>query len=121
MTATTKTLSALLQKATIDDHEEILKACNGALKTSRNDPELLHTRVVALLKLERYEDALKALDEQQDRLKGRTQFEKAYSLYKIGHYEDAKATAKSIVSDRGVKHVEAQAVRNPRHFPFWIR
>ena len=111
MAATVKTLSALLQKVTIDDHEEILKACNAALKTSRNDPELLHIRVAALLQLDRHEDAIQTLKDHSVILNERTKFERAYALYKVGSLDEAKALAHDCTGNRGAIHVEAQAVR----------
>ena len=111
MAAQTKTLTALLQHATISDHDEILKECNAALKSSKNAPELLHTRIVALLKLERYEDVLKALEEGSKQLQEITKVEKAYALYRTGQLEEAKDLARSIGDSRAARHVEAQAVR----------
>ena len=110
MSSAAKTLSALLEQASIDDHEEILKACNNALKTSKNDPELLRVRFVALIKLDRYDDALQIVKESGDKFKDRAKIECAYALYKTGQLEEAKALAKSITNHRGARHVEAQAV-----------
>ena len=106
----TKTLSALLQGSSIDNHEEILKACDASLKHSKGDVELRHIKFVALLKLDRYDDALRVLEEGGDRLKQKVPIERAYALYKIGDYEEAKHLAKIISEDRGARHVEAQAV-----------
>ena len=117
MAAAGKSLSALLQQNSIDDHEDVLKACNTALKTSRNDPQLLHVRLVALLKLDRYDDALRLLDESGDRLKERAKVERAYALYKTGNLEEAKSLANGIVENRGAMHIEAQAVRKLHEFP----
>jgi len=111
MATPAKTLSALLQRSTIDDHEEILKACDASLKQSKGDLELQHVKSVALLKLDRYEDALRVLDENGDSLKKRAAFERAYGLYKVGELSQAKEIAKSITEERGARHVEAQAVR----------
>ncbi len=97
-----KTLSALLQSATIDDHEEVLQACNTSLKQSKKDPGVQHVKVVALLKLDRY-----------DELKNKAGVERAYALYKIGKLVEAKEIVTGIVNDRGARHVEAQAVRIP--------
>lgn len=110
MSSTAKTLSALLQQASIDDPEEILKTCNNALKTSKNDPELLHVRFVALVKLDRYDDALQIVKESGDKFKDRAKIERAYALYKTGQLKEAKALAKSITDQRAARHVEAQAV-----------
>ena len=117
MAIPSKSLSALLKQSSIDDHEEILKACNTALKATKNDPELLHVRLVALLKLDRYEDALQVLEESGDRLKERAKVEKAYALYRTGKLQDAKALARSVVENRGARHIEAQAVRKLHLLP----
>ena len=111
MATPAKTLSALLQRSTIDDHEEILKACNHSLKQSKNDLDTQHVKVVALLKLDRYEDALRVLEEGGDKLKGKAAVERAYALYKIGELAEATKIAKSVTENRGARHVEAQAVR----------
>ena len=112
MATTSKNLSALLEQSSIDDHEEILKACNNALKASKNDLELLHVRLVALLKLDRYGDALRVLEEGGNKLRGKARLERAYALYKIGNLEEAKRIAKEVTENRGARHIEAQAVWN---------
>lgn len=110
MTTATKPLSALLQRTTVTDHEEVLQACNASLKVSRNDFETQHIKFVALLKLDRYDDALRVLEESGDKLKERTGVERAYALYRMGELEKAKDAARGIMHGRGAKHVEAQAV-----------
>lgn len=110
MATRAKTLSALLQRTSIDDHEEVLKACNASLKHSKSDLELQHIKLVALLKLDRYDDALRVLEEGGDRLKQRVTIERAYALYKVGEFEEAKNVAKRLPEQRGARHVEAQAV-----------
>ena len=110
MATPTKTLSALLQRTSINDHEEVLKACNAASKQSKGDLELQRIKFVALLKLDRYDDALRVLEEGGDRLKQRVPTERAYALYKVGDFEEAKNLAKRVLEERGARHVEAQAV-----------
>lgn len=111
MAQPSKSLSALLQRATIDDDEEVLQACNSVLAKSKGDQQAQHVKVVALLNLDRFEDALRVLEEGGDALKASASLEFAYALYKVGRLEEAvKAAAKSSVG-RGAKHVEAQAVR----------
>lgn len=103
----TSTLTSLLRGSTIEDHEEVLKAANAVLKASKNNPDALHTRVVALLKLDRFHDALRALDDGGDRLAERCVLEKAYALYKTGQLAEAEKLVQG--SDkRGLKHVAAQ-------------
>ena len=111
----TATLTTLLRSATIEDHEEVLKAANAVLKSSKNDPEGLHTRIVALLKLDRFDDALRALDDGGDKLAGRCVLEKAYALYKTGQLAEAEKLARE--SDkRGLKHIAAQVAYRAEKF-----
>lgn len=111
----TATLTSLLKGSTVEDHEEVVKAANAFLKTSKNNPEALHTRVVALLKLDRFEDALRALDEGGDKLADRCVLEKAYALYKSGKFAEAENLAKG-TSNRGLKHVAAQVAYREEKF-----
>lgn len=103
-------LSTLLRQTTLDDHEDVLRAADALLKNSRNDIGAQHVKVVALLKLDRYEDALRILADGGDELGARTILEKAYALYKLGKWEEAEITAAQAPSRRALKHVEAQAV-----------
>ena len=107
--AATATLANLLRQGSIDDHEELLKAAEATLKTSKSDLEAQHVKVVALLKLDRYEEALKALESGGNALRGKAQLEHAYALYKTGRNEEAAKLAQKS-NDRGSKHVEAQSV-----------
>lgn len=108
-----KSLSALLQQSTIEDHEDVLRACNASLERNKNDVDTQHVRFIALLKLDRYDDALKALEEAGDKLKQRAGLEQAYALYKSGNLQEATRIAKGVRNDRGARHVEAQAVSLP--------
>ena len=108
MATTTPLLTALLKKATIDDHDEILKASNAALKKNKSDAEAQHSKIVALLNLEEYDDAVKFVDECGDSLKTKAPLEYAYALYKTGRLREAADLAQT-VDDRGARHLEAQA------------
>lgn len=123
MASRRQSLSALLQQTTIDDHDEILKACNALLKQSKNDAGTLHTKVVALLKLDRYEDALQVLIDAGPALENEAQLENSYALYKTGQLSEARHIAKGITTNRGARHVEAQAVcvhRAMRHLHLYL-
>ncbi|KAG0647482.1 Signal recognition particle subunit SRP72 [Hyphodiscus hymeniophilus] len=111
----TSTLTSLLRGATIEDHEEVLKAANAVLKTSKNNPDGLHTRVVALLKLDRFDDALRALDDGGDKLADRCMLEKAYALYKTGQLAEAERLARGS-DERGLQHVAAQVAYRAEKF-----
>ena len=110
MASTSQSLNALLKRTTIEDHAEVLEACNANLKLSKSDIDIQHAKFIALLKLDRYGDALRVLEAGGDRLKQKARFEWAYALYKIGEYEQATAIANGVEDQRGARHVEAQAV-----------
>ncbi|EHY56292.1 hypothetical protein ABEF92_007356 [Exophiala dermatitidis] len=104
---TSSSLSAILQKTSLDDHEEILNATNKAIKASKSDLEAQHVKVVALIKLDRFDEAVKFIEEAGDALKKRAELEYAYALYKSGRLGEAVELA-SKLKDRGARHIEAQ-------------
>jgi Putative TPR-like repeat len=112
-TGAVQTLSTLLRRSTIGDPEEVLELCNAALRKSRNDIQAQHAKVVALLKLDRYEDSLRVLEEGGEDLIKKASLEYAYALYKSGKLDEAADFAARINAGRGAKHVEAQAVGLP--------
>lgn len=105
-----------MRSAEITDHDEVLKAANAALKASKSSQEALHTRVVALIKLDRFADALRALDDGGDKLAETCALEKAYALYKVGDLEQAEKIVQAASSDRGLKHVAAQVAYRAERF-----
>lgn len=121
-TYTPATLSALLKSLNLShetpNHAEILKHANNVLKTNKSHPEALHTKAVALLNLDRFEDVVKTLEENYIE---EAKFELAYALYKSGKWERAEQVAREAREKaqgpgadrvrRGLGHVEAQAVR----------
>ncbi|KEY65769.1 hypothetical protein S7711_08708 [Stachybotrys chartarum IBT 7711] len=110
-------LASLLRSSTIDDHEEVLKAANAALKADKKDFATQHTRVVALLKLDRFDDALRAIGEGGDKLEASCKLEKAYALYKTGKLDDAAALLQSAPADqRSYSHVAAQVAYRAERF-----
>lgn len=109
MAASSKSLSTLLAQTSLDDHDEFLKAANAAIKKSRADLDAHHAKAVALLKLDRYEDAVKVFED-IPQLQEKAQFEYAYALYKSGNAGKAVEVARADDSTRAMKHVLAQAV-----------
>lgn len=114
----TATLSTLLGSSSIDDHDEVLKAVNAVLKTSKSNPDALYTRIVALLKLDRFEDALRAFDDGGDKLAQRGALEKAYALYKTGQLEEAREIIDNAgdSASRGLRHIAAQVAYRAENF-----
>lgn len=106
----TQSLNSLLQRATIDDHEEVLASANAALAKSKSDLRAQHVKVVALSKIDRYEDSLRVFEEGGDTLKKTAALEYAYALYKCGRLDEAIDTVSRFASGRGASHLEAQAV-----------
>jgi signal recognition particle subunit SRP72 len=116
MDTSTNSLASLLAQTSLEDHNEVLKAANAAIKKSKTDLEAHHARAVALLNLDRFDDAADVFKEVKP-LQEKARFEYAYALYKTG--DAAKAVevleAEGTTSDRGVKHVLAQAVCGSKH------
>jgi signal recognition particle subunit SRP72 len=112
MAASTKSLSSLLAQTSLDDHEEVLKAANAAIKKSKGDQDAQHVKAIALLHLDRYQDALEVFDAVKE-LQEKARFEYAYALYKTGNATKAVEVAEAAGPDagRGMKHMLAQAVR----------
>src|SRR6202000_3207644 len=88
----------------------ILSECNKALKSSKgSDSETQHVKIVALLKLDRYEEAAKFIENNIGaELRKKAELEYAYALYKTGRLKEAADLAATIQS-RGGRHIEAQA------------
>lgn len=105
-------LGALFKDSSDTNHEEIVEACDALLEKSKDDAEVQHVKVVALLKLDLFEAALRVFERGGETLKSYAQLEYAYTLYKSGKLEEARDVAHSL-EQRGAKHVEAQAVSCP--------
>lgn len=102
------TLASLLKKSTIEDHDEVLKASEKELKGSPNDSQAQQAKAIALLKLERYEDALKYFSG-LSALKGSLPEAYAYCLYRSGKFEEAVKAASEVQDSRGAQHITLQA------------
>lgn len=112
MSKPTPDLSTLLRQTDISDHADILNAANAALKKSKTDKLAIQTRIVALLKLDRYQDALKAFEDGGDNIKTEAPLEYAYALYKSGEWEQASDVARKYGKEsRALLHVAGQTVR----------
>jgi signal recognition particle subunit SRP72 len=105
-----QSLASLLQRASIDDHEEIIQSCNAALAKSKSDLKAQHIKVIALLKLDRYEEALKTFEAGGDALKKSAGLEYAYASYKCGSLDQAAEAVTRVAAGRGASHLEAQVV-----------
>jgi signal recognition particle subunit SRP72 len=111
MATKSRNLSAILQQVHLSGPEEVLKAANDALNTSKSDATAHRVRIVALLKLERYNDALKAFEGAGPAVRRDAPLEFAYALYKSGKNDKAISFVEREESkSRALLHVAAQAV-----------
>lgn len=108
-------LSSLLQRTEIEDHDQVLNSADAAIKKSPEDLEAQHVKAVALLKLDRFEEALNVFTSGSDKLKQRASLEYAYALYKTGSSKEAAEVARQ-ANKRGLRHVEAQAMYRSEDF-----
>lgn len=106
-------LSTLLSNVSlgnsVEDHEKIYSSASQALRSNPSDGAAFKAKAVSLVKLDRYEEALKHCDDPQakDFTEAHLQCERAYSLYKLGRLQevwDKKWTDSSCA----MKHILAQ-------------
>ncbi|KAJ3518565.1 hypothetical protein NM208_g14472 [Fusarium decemcellulare] len=99
-------LGALLRQSSIEDHDEVLKAANAALKADKNDT------------LDRFDDALRAIAEGSTILHSRCVLEHVYALYKTGKLDEATSVLQSagIENKRSFRHVAAQVAYRAERF-----
>ncbi|KAL4872904.1 hypothetical protein BDV12DRAFT_112864 [Aspergillus spectabilis] len=111
-----QSLSWLLSRASIDDHEQVLQSCDAALVKSKSDLQAQHVKVVALLKLDRYDDCLRVFEDGGDTLKRKAALEYGYALYKSGNPDAAIEVVSGLADERGARHLEAQATYRAEKF-----
>ncbi|KAF5706351.1 signal recognition particle subunit SRP72 [Fusarium globosum] len=111
-------LSALLRQSSVEDHDEALKIANAALKANKNDVDSQHTRIIALLKLDRFDDALRAIADGSPALHARIALEHAYALYKTGKLHEAISVLQAfgLEKKRSLQHVAAQVAYRAERF-----
>lgn len=101
-------LTSLLTRSSIENHDEALSLADAALSSLKaGSPDHLnaqHTKVVALLRLERYDDALRVIADGGDALASRCLLENGYALYKTGALEDAFALLGGEEAASGQQH-----------------
>ena len=113
-------LTSLLARTSIDDHDEALSTADAALKASPKHLPAQHTKVIALLRLERYDDALRVIASGGDELEARCVLGKSYALYKTGALDESFALLKKYEdaqgSNRALRQVAAQVAYRVERF-----
>ncbi|KAK9247953.1 hypothetical protein V1506DRAFT_530278 [Lipomyces tetrasporus] len=115
----TASLQELLEKLTVhalnDEHTFVLDLANKLLRQDPTDIKAKKAKVVALIKLDQYSEALKVFGD--DELKpNELALERAYCLYRLGKLELAndlivvaiEKGESSVVEQRGLLHLKAQ-------------
>jgi hypothetical protein len=109
-TSLSELFSRLTLAASSNDFERVLAISNEMLKSSPNDSRAARRKVIALIKLDKYKDALSFLDECTFLNKNDTVLERGFCLYKLGNGIEAQKVLEE-GSGRAVQHVRAQNVR----------
>lgn len=122
----TSKLTSLLARTSIEDHDEALSAADAALAASPKDLTAQHTKVTALLRLERYDDALRVIASGGDALEARCLLGSSYALYKTGALDEAFALLQKHgyshggkgedEGERALRHVAAQVAYRVERF-----
>ena len=111
---TNASLSELFSNLTIaassNDYERALTISNELLKSSPTDPRVAKAKIIALIKLDRYKDALSFMEECTFLNSKDLMLEKGFCLYKLGNGADAEKILQQ-GTGRGVQHIRAQNVR----------
>ncbi|KAK9370862.1 hypothetical protein V1509DRAFT_615000 [Lipomyces kononenkoae] len=124
----TASLQELLEKLTVhaqnDEHTLVVDLANRLLKHNSSDVRAKKAKQVALIKLDRYAEALKVFGD--DELKPcELALERAYCLYKLGKLEAAKVLTDNAIrsgednatQQRGLLHLKAQIEYRLERFP----
>ncbi|PSR81513.1 hypothetical protein BD289DRAFT_413009 [Coniella lustricola] len=115
-------LTTLLARSSIEDHSEALAAADAALAADSKSLPAQHTKVIAMLRLERYDDALRIIAAGGDALESQCVLGKSYALYKTGALQDASELLSKYVSssdnpdDRALRHIAAQVAYRVERF-----
>ncbi|KTW27913.1 uncharacterized protein T551_02880 [Pneumocystis jirovecii RU7] len=88
-----------------NDHQQVIKLSDEIQKISLSDAKLEKSKVIALIKLDKYEEALQIIFNKLSTEK--TLFETAYCLFMLERFEEAVNYIKEN-NERSILHVKAQ-------------
>ncbi|KAJ2901314.1 hypothetical protein MKZ38_001981 [Zalerion maritima] len=121
----TTRLAQLLGASTIDDDQEVYNVATAAIGANKSDLDAHRTRIVALLKLDRFSDALRLLNSVNDKVQDYCVLEKAYALYKTNEFDKALSLIGPLPetpdqdygsSLRAFRHLSAQVAYKSENF-----
>jgi len=102
-------LSRLTLAASTNDFEQALEISNQLLNASPSDSRAAKQKIIALIKLDKYKDALAFLEECTFLNRKETILEKGFCLYKLGKGSEAQKVLEE-GTGRAIQHVRAQNV-----------
>ena len=117
MASSLPTLFTDLQRATIEGNDDrSLELCNDILKQSPNDQTALHCKVVTLIRLGQYDDALSLIARKFKGTDVDVSFERIYCYYRTNQLKQAlellnEIKAANNTTSPGILYLEAQLVR----------
>ncbi|KAK9696615.1 Signal recognition particle subunit SRP72 [Basidiobolus ranarum] len=95
------------------EYEKATKVCNKILKLNPEDRDALHVKIVTLIRLENYKEALKVFETTKNAEIKALVFEKAYCLYRDHQLEEALKIVRQALKETqsqefSLRHLEAQ-------------
>ena len=101
--------SKLSLAASSNDYDRVLEIADQVLKSSPTDTRAAKEKITALIKLDRYKEALTFLTEATFLKDDETVLERGFCLYKEGKCAEAEEVLKT-TSGRAVEHIRGQNV-----------
>ena len=89
------------------DYEAGLRLAEEILSRSPEDKDALHCRIVCLIQLSKFHEAIKLIDKKAEKQK--FQFERAYCFYRLEKYDESRRALKKLPeSEQRVRELSAQ-------------
>jgi len=99
----------LLSQQGSSDFERGVRTANKILHLSPHDADAFHCKMVCLLQLGKFEELLKQVFDNEDKVKVDLAFEKAYALYRLNRSEEALDALNSATNNKDVRVKELKA------------
>ncbi|KAI9592533.1 hypothetical protein BDF19DRAFT_416248 [Syncephalis fuscata] len=107
-----------------NDYDRVLVICNQLLDLDKQDTDALRAKLVTLIRLDRYHEALKFLDTVMPPAMARERvFERAYSLYRLEKLSEVQALFKTVdvTTSLPLTHLKAQVAYKTEDFPTAVK
>ena len=105
----TELFAGLKIAASSNNFERVLQIANAVLKTAPTDSRAANEKVIALIKLDKYTEALSFLEECSFLTPRDTVLERGFALYKLGRGAEAQRVLEQGFG-RAIQHAKAQNV-----------